>query len=253
MSAVLKSHSIGTTMVLTIHNPTSHNALVPEICAAAVEAINAADSNPEVHSIIITGEGANFCSGGPALAKTDPRTLSVDRQAEFQAESVETLHSWIEVVHSVSKPVIAAVEGQCSNAGFSLALACDFVVAAHDAVFSMEQATAGLSPNGGGSWSLVRNLPRASAMQLLMLGEHATASRLEQLGLVNRVCEPGQALTQALSLGQRLNALSPKALASIKELVNDAQDHSLSAHLKQERDHFRRNRLRWGGTGEAVH
>lgn len=253
MSAALKSHSAGATMVLTIHNPLSHNALVPEICAAGVEALNAADTNPEVHSVIITGHGGDFCSGGPIQLSVGQSVSAEGLGAVVQAENIETLHSWIEAIRSFSKPVLAAVEGRCTHAGFSLALACDFLLAAQDSQFAMEQAGAGLSPAGGGSWSLARHLPRASAMRLLMLAAPASASHLEQLGLINEVCEPGQTLTRTLEWAQQLNALPPKTLASIKELVNDAPDHSLNAHLKQERDHLLRKRLRWASPGSAVH
>jgi enoyl-CoA hydratase/carnithine racemase len=64
MTPSLKSHSVGATMVLTISNPDNRNALGPEMYAAGVEAFNAADSNPEVRSVVITGEGAHFCAGG---------------------------------------------------------------------------------------------------------------------------------------------------------------------------------------------
>jgi enoyl-CoA hydratase/carnithine racemase len=64
MPAALKSHSVGATMVLTLSNPEHRNALGPEMYAAGVEALNAADSNPEVRSVVLTGEGAHFCAGG---------------------------------------------------------------------------------------------------------------------------------------------------------------------------------------------
>lgn len=247
MTACLKSHSVGATLVLTISNPEHRNALGPEMYAAGVEAINAADSNPEVRSIVLTGEGAHFCAGG------NLQRLLGNRQQppQVQADSIEGLHSWIEAVRSVAKPVVAAVEGACAGAGFSLALASDFLVAANNSVFVMAYANVALSPDGGGSWSLARNLPRATALQLLMLGERIGADRLHQLGLVNRVTPAGDALTEALALCERLNGQAPNTLASIKELVNAAPDQSLNQHLKQERDHFVRN-LHHANGGEGI-
>jgi len=247
MTSSLKSHSVGATMVLTLSNPDNRNALGPEMYAAGVEAFNAADSNPEVRSVVITGEGAHFCAGG------NLQRLLGNRQqpAQVQADSIEGLHSWIEAVRSFSKPVVAAVEGACAGAGFSLALACDFLVAARNSVFVMAYANVGLSPDGGGSWSLMRNLPRATALQLLMLGERIGAERLQQLGLVNRVTDPGQALEQALQLCEALNAKAPNALASIKDLANEAHGQTLNRHLQQERDHFVRN-LHHPNGGEGI-
>jgi enoyl-CoA hydratase/carnithine racemase len=158
-----------------------------------------------------------------------------------QAQSIEGLHNWIEAIRTFPKPVIAAVEGAAAGAGFSLALACDMVVAASDAVFVMAYSTVALSPDGGGSWSLARALPRQLATELLMCGERIGAQRLHELGVVNRLSGPGQATDDALTLAEKLNARAPNALASIKELLNDAAHDPLNTNLAAERDHFVRN------------
>jgi enoyl-CoA hydratase/carnithine racemase len=137
--------------------------------------------------------------------------------------------------------VIAAVEGPAAGAGFSLALACDMIVAARNSVFVMAYSSIALSPDGGGSWSLSRAMPRQLATELLMCGERIGAERLQQLGVVNRLAEAGQALQQALDLCQQINARAPNALASIKELMADADGSSLNAQLARERDHFVKN------------
>jgi enoyl-CoA hydratase/carnithine racemase len=247
MSGSIKSHSVGATMVLTLSNPEQRNALGPEMYAAGVEAITAADGNPDVRSIIITGEGSNFCAGGNLQRLLGNRQLP----PQVQADSLEGLNSWIESVRTCSRPVIAAVEGACAGAGFSLALACDFLLATQQSVFVMAYANIGLSPDGGGSWNLSRSVPRATAMQLMMLGERIDAERLHQLGLVNRVTEPGQALSEALAMAEKLNTKAPNALASIKELANEAVQQSLSQQLQLERGHFVRN-LHHPNAGEGI-
>ena len=247
MTASLKSHSTGATLVLTISNPEHRNALGPELYAAGVEALSVAESSPDVRSVVITGEGAHFCAGG------NLQRLLANRQQppEVQAQSIEGLHNWIETIRAFPKPVVAAVEGSCAGAGFSLALACDMVVAAHSSVFVMAYSNVGLSPDGGASWSLMRALPRATALQLLMCGDRIGAERLQQLGVINTVSATGEALTDALALCERLNARAPNALASIKELANDAPTVPLHAQLGAERDHFVRN-LHHGNAGEGI-
>jgi enoyl-CoA hydratase/carnithine racemase len=237
MPAELRSSSDGATLVLTISNPEQRNALDPAMYAAGVEALNVAETASEVRSVVITGEGATFCAGG------NLQRLQANRQQppEVQAQSIEGLHSWIEAIRAFPKPVIAAVEGPAAGAGFSLALACDLVVAAADAVFVMAYANVALSPDGGASWSLARALPRQLATELLMAGERIGAQRLHELGVVNRVAPPGEALAQALALAHRLNARAPNALASIKDLLNDAGAASLHQQLAAERDQFVRN------------
>ncbi|AMM26197.1 oxepin-CoA hydrolase, alternative type [Variovorax sp. PAMC 28711] len=237
MTAQLKSTSEGRTMVLTLANPSQRNALGPEIYAAGVEALNGAESSDEVRSVVIVGDGAWFSAGGSLQRLVQNRALD----PAVQAESIEGLHNWIDSIRTFPKPVIAAVEGAAAGAGFSLALACDFVIAARDAVFAASYSNVALSPDGGLSWHLAQSLPRQIASEWLMNGERIAAERLHALGLVNQLTDSGQALAGALALAATLNARASNSLASIKELLSDARGASLSAHLSAERDHFVRN------------
>ena len=237
MSAQLLSTTEGGTLILTISNPEHRNALGPEMYAAGVEALNVAESSPDVRSVIITGEGGLFSAGG------NLQRLQNNRQQapEIQAQSIEGLHNWIESIRTFPKPIVAAVEGPAAGAGFSLALACDLIVAARNSIFVMAYSNIGLSPDGGGSSHLMSSVPRQLATELLMLGERIGADRLQALGVVNRLCEPGQALGTALTLASQLNHRAPNALTSIKELLNDAESASLNQQLASERDHFVKN------------
>lgn len=247
MSGSLKSTSEGSTLILTLSNPEHKNALGPDMYAAGIEALNAAENNPEIRSVVITGEGAVFCAGG------NLQRLQANRREspEVQAQSIEALHNWIDAIRTCPKPVIAAVEGAAAGAGFSLALACDFILAADNAVFVMSYSTVALSPDGGGSWSLARALPRALTCELLMGAERISAERLHGLGLVNHITSAGGALSEALVLAARLNARAPNVLASIKELINDAPANTMSQQLDSERNHFVRN-LHHANGGEGI-
>ena len=237
MSAQLLSTSEGATLILTLSNPEHRNALGPEIYAAGVEALSVAETSSEIKSVVITGEGDIFCAGGNLQ-----RLIKNRQQApEHQAQSIEGLHNRIETIRAFPKPVIAAVEGPAAGAGFSLALACDMIVAARNSVFLMAYSNIALSPDGGGSWSLSRSLPRQLAIEILMMGERINAERLHQLGVVNRLSEPGQALGTALTMANLLNQKAHNALTSIKELINEADANSLNQQLALERDHFVKN------------
>ena len=237
MTAQLLSTSEGQTLILTLSNPEFRNALGPEMYAAGVEALSVAESSLDVRSVVITGANSIFSAGGNLQRLQNNRQLPPDHQAQ----SIEGLHNWIEAIRTFPKPVIAAVEGPAAGAGFSLALACDMIVAARNSVFVMAYSGIALSPDGGGSWSLSRALPRQLATELLMCGERIGAERLQQLGVVNRLADAGQALQQALQLCEQLNARAPNALASIKELLSDADGSTLNAQLARERDQFVRN------------
>jgi enoyl-CoA hydratase/carnithine racemase len=237
MAGSLKSVTEDGTLILTLSDPETRNTLGPDIYAAGIEALNAAENSAEIHSVVITGEGLMFCPGG------NLKRLQANQREEpaVQAQSIDGLHNWIDSIRTFPKPVIAAVEGAAAGAGFSLALACDFVVAGSNAVFVMSYVNVGLSPDGGATWALCHALPRALANELLMLGERINPQRLHDFGLVNTVCAPGDALAESLRLAAKLNARASNALASIKELVNEACSNSLSQQLASERDHFVKN------------
>ena len=237
MTAQLLSTSDGQTLVLTLSNPEFRNALGPEMYAAGVEALSVAESSAEVRSVVITGANGIFSAGGNLQRLQNNRQLP----PEHQAQSIEGLHNWIEAIRTFPKPVIAAVEGPAAGAGFSLALACDMIVAARNSVFVMAYSSIALSPDGGGSWSLSRAVPRQLATELLMCGERIGAERLQQLGVVNRLTDAGQALDEALKLADQLNARAPNALASVKALLSDADGSTLNAQLARERDQFVKN------------
>jgi enoyl-CoA hydratase/carnithine racemase len=237
MTAQLKSHTQGETLVLTLSNPDYRNALGPPIYSAGIEALNAAESNSDIRSVVITGEGAHFSAGGQLNRLLDNR----QRPPEHQAQSIEGLHGWLETIATFPKPVLAAVEGAAAGAGFSLALSCDFLIAASNSVFVMAYSNVALSPDGGGSWQLARALPRALVSQWLMLGEKITAEQLFEHGLVNAISEPGQTVQTALLWADRLNARAPNALASVKELINAAPQNSLSEQMAMEKLHFVNN------------
>lgn len=237
MPAEIQSTSQGQTLVLTLSNPERRNALDPAMYAAGMEALGVAESSPEIRSVVITGANGMFCSGG------NLQRLLANRKEhpDVQAQSIEGLHSWIETIRTYPKPIIAAVEGAAAGAGFSLALACDFMIAARNAVFVMAYSNVALSPDGGASWSLSHALPRQLATEILMCGDRIGAERLHALGVINRIAESGGALDAALALAEQLNARAPNSLASIKELLNDAPHASLNHHLRQEREHFVKN------------
>lgn len=237
MSAELKRHRVGRTLVLTLSNPQHRNALGPELYVEGVEALNLAESSHELASVVLTGEGSVFSAGG------NLQRLQANRQQDpaVQARSLDALHTWIETIRGFPKPVIAAVEGAAAGAGFSLVLACDLIVAARDAVFTMAYSKLALSPDGGASWHLSRALPRQLATELLMCGERIGAPRLAELGVVNRLSDPGSALADALTLAEQLNRGAGNALASIKALLNEASQRDLAEQLALERAHFVRN------------
>lgn len=243
MPSELVTQRHDSTLVLTISDPPTRNTLSAQVIAAGIEALGAAESNADVRAVVLRGAGAHFCAGGNIFGLVERRVAGRDAQRQM----LEHLHHFVESIRAYPKPVIAAVEGAAAGAGFSLALACDLIVAATDARFVMSHAKLGLSPDGGGTWSLARSLPRALALRMIWLAEPVSAEALHGHGLVATLCAPGEAMSGALALASRLAALAPNAVASAKELVDRARGATLAEHLRSERDHFVENLFHGNG------
>jgi enoyl-CoA hydratase/carnithine racemase len=155
-----------------------------------------------------------------------------------QAESIDLLGEWISALRLSSKPVIAAVDGAAAGAGFSLALACDLIVAADDAKFVMSYARVGLTPDGGGSWFLAQALPRQLATEVLIEGKPIGATRLHELGVVNKLAKTGAVRDSAIAWADEIGKISPNSVARIKGLISAAGTQPLADHLVAERDSF---------------
>jgi enoyl-CoA hydratase/carnithine racemase len=222
------------TLVLTLSNPGARNALHPDMYAAAIEAFDSAERDPSVRAIVLTGADNFFCAGGNLNRLLENRS----KDPSVQAQSVDLLGEWVTALRASSKPVIAAVEGAAAGAGFSLALACDLLVAAEDAKFVMSYARVGLTPDGGGSWFLAQALPRQLAAEVLLEGKPIGAARLHELGVVNRVTKPHAARDAAIAWADELGKISPNSIARIKNLLDAAGAQPLAEHLVAERDNF---------------
>ncbi|HEY3600107.1 MAG TPA: enoyl-CoA hydratase [Paraburkholderia sp.] len=222
------------TLVLTLSNPGARNALHPDMYAAGIEALDTAERDTSIRTIVITGADQFFCAGGNLNRLLENRA----KDPSVQAQSIDLLGEWIAALQASSKPVIAAVEGAAAGAGFSLALACDLIVAADDAKFVMSYTRVGLTPDGGGSWFLARALPRQLATEVLLEGQPIGAARLHALGVVNRLAKPGAVRDAALAWADELGRISPNAAARIKTLISAAGAQPLADHLVAERDSF---------------
>jgi enoyl-CoA hydratase/carnithine racemase len=234
MPAELVTERRGATLVLTLSDPASRNTLSAQLIAAGIEALGASEGKDDIRAVVLRGEGAHFCAGGNLQGLLERRAAG----RPVQHRMIEHLHQFITAIRVYPKPVIAAVEGAAAGAGFSLALACDLIVAAADARFIVSHAKVGLSPDGGATWLLARSLPRALAQQLVWLAEPVSAETLQGHGVVAAVTAPGQAFDEAMRLAERLAAMAPNAVASAKELIEQASGSTFSEQLAAERDHL---------------
>ncbi len=230
MSPTLQSERHGHVLRLTLSDPRRRNALDPAMYAAGHAALAQAAADDGIGAVVLTGAGDTFCAGGNLRRLIDNR----GEPRGVQRRSVEGLHGLVRALRACPRPVIAAVEGAAAGAGFSLALACDLVVAAEDAVFTMAYVKVGLNPDGGATTWLTRALAPQLAAEILFEGAPLSAARLHAAGVVNRVVPPGQALAEASQWAERLAQGPGAALARAKRLLETAYAEELDSHLDRE-------------------
>jgi enoyl-CoA hydratase/carnithine racemase len=230
MTPPLRVEITGRVMVLTIDNPDQRNALHPDVYHRGAAALADASANSAIGAVVLTGAGTTFSSGG------NLNRLKANREQppEVQRASVELLHGFVRAIRATPVPVIAAVEGIAAGAGFSLALACDLLVAAEDARFIMAYVKVGLNPDGGATAFLARGLPPQLAAELLFTGAPIGAGRLAGLGVVNHLVPPGNAHGEALAWAGELACGPRAALGRAKRLIEAAPHQDLDRQLDLE-------------------
>nr|WP_236809184.1 crotonase/enoyl-CoA hydratase family protein [Amycolatopsis albispora] len=197
--------------VITLDRPAVRNAVNRRLALALEQAVNDAEADPAVRVLVLTGAGGTFCAGMD-LAEANRGAVPVtDRRGPLGLTA-----------EPPAKPTIAAVEGAALAGGFELALCADLIVAAEDAVFGLPEAKRGLLAAAGGLWRTAARLPRSVALELALVAEPLPATRLAELGLVNRVVPPGTALDAALELADRIAANAPLSVRVGKELIDAA-------------------------------
>ena len=198
----------GPILVLTINRPHVRNALDRLLSEAIATALDELDDDPDLRVAILTGAGGNFSSG---------MDLKAFGSGEIPVVEGRGLAGFAE--RPPRKPLIAAVEGYALAGGFEVALACDLIVASTGAVFGLPEVKRGLLAAGGGLIRLPSRIPYNIAMELSVTGAPLSAGRAADLGLVNRLTEPGEALDGAVALAEEIAANGPVAVAAAKEVL----------------------------------
>jgi enoyl-CoA hydratase/carnithine racemase len=214
---------------ITLDRPAVKNAMSWVMFNEIGDAFERAGKDDAVRCVVVTGAGGAFCSGADLK---DPANLTT---SESEARHrMQTIDGIVRKVATCPKPTIAMVTGVAAGAGCNLALLCDLIVASGDARFAELFVTRGLVVDFGGTWALTRLLPLHRAKELALLGDLISAEEAERLGLVNRLCAPGEIEEVVRSLAARLAAQPPRTVALIKENLNRAVERSLEENLAAE-------------------
>lgn len=234
-------------MVITMDDPATRNALGPETYRDGMAALETAATDRDIGAVVLTGANGAFCSGGNLNRLTRLR----GEPLEASYRGIDGLHGLIRAIRRLEKPVIAAVEGVAAGAGFSLALACDMIIASKETRFALAYVKVGLSPDGGATAFLSQVVTRQIATEIAMAGDPIPAARLAELGVINALCEPGTALAISMERARRLADGPAEATGSIKMLMEAAYGAELDAQLDREREAFVAN-LHRPNAGEGI-
>ena len=218
-------------LTITLNRPARLNAFIGHMRRDLAEALEHAGSDRDARVVIITGAGRAFCAGGDIAFMAE---LMQRRDAEEFSRILGAGRRVILAIRQMAKPVVAAINGPASGAGFNLARACDLRIASDTATFSQSFAKVGLHPDWGGTYFLPRLVTPNKACELFFLGESIDAAEAERLGIVNQVVAPEELEAATLQLAQRLRAAPPIALAAAKHAVYMSQAAELDEMLRFE-------------------
>ena len=216
--------------VIRLNRPDALNALNTALMAELTQALDAAEADPAVRCVILTGSEKAFAAGA------DIREMSeLDYPETYLSDFITRTH---ERAARFRKPLIAAVSGYALGGGCELAMMCDIVLAADTAKFGQPEVTLGIGPGIGGSQRLTRAVGKAKAMDMVLTGRLIDAAEAERSGLVSRVVAAGDLMAEAEAVAAKIAALSPMAATVCKEMVETAFETTLAQGLKTERRLF---------------
>jgi 2-(1,2-epoxy-1,2-dihydrophenyl)acetyl-CoA isomerase len=222
-------------MTVTLDRPEHRNAVTQEMITGLGAAIALAEKDDAVGCLVLTGAGGAFSAGGDVknMARRNADAGSIDHVGRMNQQRRD--HRAVSArLHQMAKPTIAALPGAAAGAGFSLALACDFRIAADTAFMTTAFAKVGLSGDYGGTWFATRIVGPAKARELYLLADRVDMQEAQRLGLVNWVVPAAELETRTQALARRLAAGPRVAYALLKDNLDKAIDLPLLACLDNE-------------------
>lgn len=228
--AVLCAHR-DAMVTLTLNRPEVLNAIDGAMVGALKTALSEAAHDPSTRAVVITGSGRGFCAGGDLRFALD---ANPERPGDSFLALTDALHPCIELIRTMDKPVIAAINGPAAGAGLFLALACDLRVMATSAYLKQSNTSYGLSLPAGGTFLLPRLVGMGRALEMALLDEPIPAARALEIGLVTQVAPAAELLGAAHALAARVAAMPLAVLGRVKRLMNQAFAATLAEQLADE-------------------
>jgi enoyl-CoA hydratase/carnithine racemase len=207
----------GPIAVMTLNNPKRLNAFNWAMRSAMYERLLEIEANEACRAIVLTGAGGNLCAGGDISEMKHREIIEGRMRMDLPTRIFKLLVNG-------PKPFVCAVEGNAAGAGVSFVAASDYAVAASDAKFSCAFIKVGLMPDVGAIWSLPRKVGHRKAMELCAFAEPFDAQAALDMQLINRICEPGRALEEAMVAAGKFTRTPAIAMALMKSALNTGND-----------------------------
>ena len=215
--------------LITLNRPKALNALCLALFQELDIALKAADKDPSVKAIVLTGSKKAFAAGADIKEMKDrdwPDTYKTD------------MLTWWDDITKLKTPLIGAINGYALGGGSELAMMCDILIAGEGAKFGQPEVNLGTIPGMGGTQRLTRAIGKSRAMEMILTGDMMDAQEAADRGLVSRVVPADQLVDEALKIGRKIAQKSTPSISMAKECVNMADDMTLSQGLLYERRVF---------------
>jgi 2-(1,2-epoxy-1,2-dihydrophenyl)acetyl-CoA isomerase len=216
---------------IELNRPRALNAWTPELGRELLDAVRRASADEEARAILISGAGRAFSAGADVKV---PRDLTPGGEPDLSSRLRQIYNPIVLELRAAPKPVIASVQGAAAGLGFSLALACDLIIASHDAYFLLAFVRLGVIPDAGATVLLPARVGHGRATRLAMLGQRLPAWQALEWGVVDEVCPDAELATRSGELAAKLAQGPTVALKNMKRALGGATLTELARHMELE-------------------
>ena len=206
--------------IVTLNRPEVRNAINDALRAELVALLERVAADEGVRAVVLTGKGKAFCAGGDITGMKERLKAPVGQVAFNGWRRQGQTHKSVALLHGMPKVVIAAVNGAAAGLGCDMALACDFILASEEAVFTMSFVKRGLVSDGGGMYFLPRRVGLPRAQELIFTGRLVDAKEALAIRLADRVTSPDMLIADAVAWARELSQASSASIAFSKAILD---------------------------------
>ena len=237
MSDLLVSQQDGIA-TLTMNRPEARNALSNEMRAELASVLHDVERDDSVRCVVLTGAGDHFMAGGDVKGMAESVNKSPEELRKEFILRIHDLHPIMFALRRMPKPVIASCQGAAAGAGVSMALACDLIIAAEDAFFTLAYCRIGTSPDGSASFHLPRAVGIKRAMEIALLGDRFDAQTAKDIGMINFVVPTPDLASETQKLARRLAEGPTHVYGNTKALLYRSLESEFESQLQAEAESF---------------